>query len=299
MEDGAKVQSYSYTTFAMSPDWQRLAVSNQGHTSIYDPISGKELGVVNEDPFRLAFQPGTNRLACIFSASSVMVHSDVNCVMLLGVDLQPDGNDRSAESARMIICPAANSILLGHGEKCCGFMDGSDLLDLVAQGIHSKVAGFSNTNDYIHPGMDFAGPGSPDVFPLLSGEVVDEVRTQDDPDYRYLGYAVIVSHVAADARPACFSLYAHLREKPVIPIGEEVIGGKTLIGFMGREPGDAVASVHVELRSFKARYPAEPHEVMVIHGKSTGIAANGDGLERGWIDIGKLIRTESQVKGAQ
>lgn len=109
-----------------------------------------------------------------------------------------------------------------------------------------------------HPGVDLAVPCGAGAYALADGWVEDVIDSQNDRDFRALGFMVMVRHVKPiKARPT-YTLYLHLQEAPPVKRGDPVKGSGPLLGTRLGSVGDTgVANgchVHLEIRHFPSRY---------------------------------------------
>jgi murein DD-endopeptidase MepM/ murein hydrolase activator NlpD len=109
---------------------------------------------------------------------------------------------------------------------------------------------FPSSGRRTHVGVDIVAPCGTPVLALEAGTIVDRIPSRSDPDFRSLGFMVIVEHPASLTGRVFYSLYLHLQGPPVAT--ELVARGEELgrVGATGRATG---CHVHFEVRYFPAR----------------------------------------------
>jgi murein DD-endopeptidase MepM/ murein hydrolase activator NlpD len=109
---------------------------------------------------------------------------------------------------------------------------------------------YPSSGNRTHMGVDIVAPCGTPVLALEAGTVVDRIASRSDPDFRSLGYMVIVEHPASITGRVFYSLYLHLKTPPAP--AEQVQRGEELgqVGATGRATG---CHLHLEVRYFRAR----------------------------------------------
>ncbi len=101
-----------------------------------------------------------------------------------------------------------------------------------------------------HPGIDIKGNEGDPIRPIGPGKVVKV--GYDEKGY---GHYIVVEHVLPDGTKI-YSVYAHLKSKPPVGVGQEVTKD-TIIGGMGRsgKGSNNITHLHLEIRTEKGMYP--------------------------------------------
>ncbi len=112
---------------------------------------------------------------------------------------------------------------------------------------------------HTHPGADFvvAAEGAP-VRAMCDGVVVETIADPKDPDFRFLGYMVLLRHAEGIGGRETYSSYLHLKDAPGLRPGQEVRHGDAVgsVGTTGAREG--APHCHVEIRHFPSRYCEDP-----------------------------------------
>jgi murein DD-endopeptidase MepM/ murein hydrolase activator NlpD len=109
---------------------------------------------------------------------------------------------------------------------------------------------YPSSGNRTHMGVDITAPCGTPVRALEAGTVVDRIPSRSDPDFRSLGYMVILKHPESITGRVFYSLYLHLQAPPVP--AEHVARGEELgrVGATGRATG---CHLHLEVRYFRDR----------------------------------------------
>jgi len=144
-----------------------------------------------------------------------------------------------------------------HGTLCTGYYTGSPngshrLLDLLEKG-----APFSKAYDYtktlIHPGIDLVAPAGTEMPAVLAGTVVDVVGSENDENFKSLGYMVMIRSADPKSSENLYAMYLHFQEPPLVAVGEQIKQGQA-IGKVGNTGSAFGAHVHLEVRRFPERF---------------------------------------------
>jgi hypothetical protein len=116
---------------------------------------------------------------------------------------------------------------------------------------------FPSFGQRTHAGVDLvAACGSP-VFAFADGKVVDAITAEVDPDFKSLGYMVLLKHEDDVLDGTLYTIYLHFQGAPSVKVGDDVVGGKTKLGLVG-ETGFALGChTHFEARRFTGRFSPE------------------------------------------
>lgn len=117
---------------------------------------------------------------------------------------------------------------------------------------HAKYPSLeSRGQQWTHLGVDLLAPAGTAVYAFGDG-TVDKVITKGDPEHEWAGYAVMIRH-AIESEPL-YTIYLHLEGPLRVKPGDQVKGGQTQIGSIGKlgESGHAYGTphVHFEVRRF-------------------------------------------------
>ena len=200
-------------------------------------------------------------------------------------------------------CPAKfpNPVL---PDACLGeFRHGTPVRKMGLGGAVDLVKATPATATNTHPGVDLVQldkNGSPQcggpIYPLTDGEVVDLISDHNDPDWKYLGYMVMVRHPSAGDIPN-YTLYLHMQEPPSVALHQQVHAGTggSQLGKVGNTGAAAGCHTHFEIRHFPTRYLEDcswnfPSN---IYGK--GYLAKSEVFEANWEDPEIVIANNNGV----
>jgi murein DD-endopeptidase MepM/ murein hydrolase activator NlpD len=107
-----------------------------------------------------------------------------------------------------------------------------------------------------HPGVDLVAQCGTPIHPFADGEVVDVIDKDTDPDFRFLGYMVMLKHRTIKGKQT-FSLYLHMEEPPKVRTGE-VVTTRTELGQVGKTGAAWGCHCHFEIRHFRTRFLEDP-----------------------------------------
>lgn len=152
------------------------------------------------------------------------------------------------------VCPGAVIGEFTHGTRCTGYY-GADgkMVDIQLTGVPSTKP-FAASKELVHAGVDLSAPEGTPVFSMRDGVVVDVIADRLEKDWKSLGYMVMVAHTRADTGDTWYSVYLHLKQKPLVAPGDSVVAGKTELGLIGSTGSAYGNHVHIEVRWFKDRF---------------------------------------------
>lgn len=162
-------------------------------------------------------------------------------------------------------CPAKfpNPVL---PDACLGqFRHGTPVRKMGLGGAVDLAKATPATATNTHPGVDLVQldkNGSPQcggpIYPLTDGEVVDLISDHNDPDWKFLGYMVMVRHPSSGEIPT-YTLYLHMQEPPSVQLHQHVHAGTggSQLGKVGNTGAAAGCHTHFEIRHFPTRYLEE------------------------------------------
>lgn len=106
-----------------------------------------------------------------------------------------------------------------------------------------------------HAGVDIVANCETNIYAFADGMVIDAVSKETDGNFNSLGYMVIIEHPASLIGKPFYTIYLHMKNPPTKGIGEEVKGGKTLIGVVGMTgAANNSCHTHFEIRYFAKRF---------------------------------------------
>ena len=114
---------------------------------------------------------------------------------------------------------------------------------------------YPSIGDRTHVGVDLLAPCDTPVQSYADGVVIDLIDTEEDRDFKSLGYMVLVHHKNIDDRRPVATLYLHLNEKPLVKKNQNITLGHIIgkVGNTGFVIGES-CHLHFEVRHFMTRY---------------------------------------------
>ena len=111
--------------------------------------------------------------------------------------------------------------------------------------------------DFTHVGVDIVAPCGSDIYAFSDGKVKDIIDSTNDKNFNTLGYMVLIEHPASLIDRKFYTLYLHMQRPPEVKIGNQVTGGRTVIGNVGSS-GKTLGGCHThfEIRYFPERFSA-------------------------------------------
>jgi murein DD-endopeptidase MepM/ murein hydrolase activator NlpD len=187
------------------------------------------------------------------------------------------------------VCPNGKIGGFGFGTKCTGFYNWDEakqkdvLVDIQIAGTTTSL-NYTKTKSLVHGGVDIVAPEGSELFPIADGTVDDVLLSPADPNFNSLGYMVTVEHKEQVAGKPTFSLYLHMKEKPKVEIGQDVVAGKTLLGYVGSTGAAFGAHVHIEVRHFAGRFSPKWNNIYGIERPKEEATFDETDFEQNWIN---------------
>lgn len=120
-----------------------------------------------------------------------------------------------------------------------------------------KHGTYAELDNKTHVGVNLLNPCGAQVHAFADGTVVDLVEDTADGNYDMLGYTVILEHPSTLLGEPFYTAYFHMADPPLVTIGTEVFGGKTVIGNVGDTGVANECYTHFEIRAFGSRLSPE------------------------------------------
>lgn len=201
-------------------------------------------------------------------------------------------------------CPAKfpNPVL---PDACLGeFRHGTPVRKMGLGGAVDLVKATPATATNTHPGVDFVQldkNGSPQcggpIYPLADGEVVDLISDHNDPDWKYLGYMVMIHHASAGDVPN-YTLYLHMQGSPNVALHQQVHAGSGVgsqLGRVGNTGAAAGCHTHFEIRHFPTRYLEDCSWSFPSNIYGKGYLAKSRVFEENWEDPEIVIANNNRL----
>lgn len=112
---------------------------------------------------------------------------------------------------------------------------------------------FPSLGKRTHVGVDLVAPCGREIYAFASGLVSDLIVQSDDDDFDELGYMVLLEHPPSFLGKPFYTIYLHMAEPPKVIPGQDVIGGQTILGLVGKTGGIDSCQTHFEVRYFSKR----------------------------------------------
>ena len=122
------------------------------------------------------------------------------------------------------------------------------------------LAASSATPVLTHPGVDLVAECGSPIQAFADGVVADVIDKDNDPDFKYLGYMVLLDHSTVQESgkgKQTYTIYLHMEHPPKVKLGESVKGGSEL-GWVGKTGAAWGCHTHFEIRHFQGRYLRNP-----------------------------------------
>lgn len=107
--------------------------------------------------------------------------------------------------------------------------------------------------NWTHAGVDLVAPCGRDIFAFADGKVIDAIYNDRDTNFSTLGHMVLLEHPATLTGKPFYTLYLHMQMPPRVKVGQQVNGGKTILGKVGRTGRAFGCHTHFEIRYFNTR----------------------------------------------
>lgn len=205
-----------------------VIISIEGHTvSSIDDFARVSQGLTDKESVLLTVNRGGEILEVTLSKKSVVEQAKPETGVRAGPSPKQAESKTVQKGFENPVVPNATDITYRHGQ-------------------------YPSEGNNTHPGIDIvADCGSP-IYAFADGEVMELIKDEKDPHFKFLGYMVIVKHLEPINGKDTYSLYLHMKEPPTVSKRPIKAGG--VIGKVGNTGNAKGCHLHFELRHFPDRF---------------------------------------------